>query len=63
MNRFIKEINQNRRLSICFALVFLALSYVIFSLALNSGSLWQYFGGFVSLGLALNLIKRAIFRR
>ncbi len=63
MNKFIKKINQDRRLSVFLALVFLALDYIIFSLALNSGSLWQYFWGFVCLGLVINLIKRAILRR
>ena len=63
MNKFIKKLNQDRRLSILLALLFLILAYSLFSLALNSGSYWQYFGGFTCLILVVNLIKRAIIRR
>jgi lipopolysaccharide export LptBFGC system permease protein LptF len=63
MNKFIKKLNQDRRLSILLALLFLILAYSLFSLALNSGSYWQYIGGFICLILVVNLIKRAIIRR
>ena len=63
MNKFVNRINKDRRLSIGLTLVFLILGYIIFSLALNSGSLIQYFLGFVCLILVVNLIKKAIFKR
>jgi hypothetical protein len=63
MNKFINKINKDRRLSLGLALLFLILDYIIFSLALNSGSLWQYFFGFVFLILVINLIKKAILKR
>lgn len=62
-NKFINKINKDRKLSIGLALIFLILAYILFSLALNSGSYWQYFGGLVSFILIINMIKRAILRR
>jgi CRISPR/Cas system-associated protein Csx1 len=43
MNKLINKINKDRRLSLGLALLALILDYIIFSLALNSGSLIQYF--------------------
>ncbi len=63
MNKFIKTVNKDRRLSISLALLFLILAYVIFSLALNSGSYWQYLGGLICVILTINLIKKAILKR
>ena len=63
MNKYIQKINRNRKLSLSLALLFLILGYIVFSLALNSGSLIQYFVGFVLLILVINLIKKAILKR
>ena len=63
MNKLINKINKDRRLSLGLALLFLILAYIVFSLALNSGSLIQYFVGFVCLILIVNLIKKAILKR
>jgi hypothetical protein len=63
MNKLIKKINKDRRLSLGLALLFVILGYTIASLAINSGSLLQYFGVLVCLILVINLIKRAILKR
>ncbi|HEY5268043.1 MAG TPA: hypothetical protein VII94_02820 [Candidatus Saccharimonadales bacterium] len=62
-SKFINKINKDRKLSIGLALIFLILAYTLFSLALNSGSYWQYLGGLISFLLIINMIKRAILRR
>ncbi|HUC78938.1 MAG TPA: hypothetical protein VMQ58_01725 [Candidatus Saccharimonadales bacterium] len=63
MSKLINKINKDRRLSAGLAAVFLILAYIIASLAINSGSLWQYFGVFICLVIVINLIKKAILKR
>jgi uncharacterized membrane protein YhdT len=63
MNNFINKINKDRRLSLGLTLIFLIIGYIIASLAINSGSLLQYFGVLVCVVLIINLIKKAILKR
>jgi len=63
MNKLINKIDKDRRLSLGLALLFIIAAYIDFSLALNSGSLIQYFVGFVCLFFVIYFIKRAILKR
>jgi hypothetical protein len=55
----LKKLNNKQKSQILGAAAGLVLAYALASRAIDTGSWWEYFGGFVFVLLSGNLLKRA----